>query len=220
MPREWVSKFESGEYLREWRGYEPFFITGFYFDHIGGEKEFSHCVGMFSGIGDVEWWISAELDKLTDDQKIRLESILRRDKTFRDQIKTHDRIKALTDYFGLTDTCFIYRLGDDKLFNIFKTLNDVYNEAIQKDGSINQFDHSRKPLPLAPRLYYDKDIEVDSYVQEKEKKVEYEYFDDFRSKRMKLPESIAKSCEIKFGDGMVPDKEELLSFLGDSIKIS
>jgi hypothetical protein len=39
--REWVYKFESGEYLREWRGFSPFWMGCFYGDSVmlGGEEE-------------------------------------------------------------------------------------------------------------------------------------------------------------------------------------
>ena len=50
--RDWVRKFETGEYLREFRGYEPHWAGCFY----GNDKvlnndilKYTHCFGFFSG---------------------------------------------------------------------------------------------------------------------------------------------------------------------------
>ena len=72
----WVKNFKTGKYLHKWKGYETILIGGPYSDNIGiGEEKFSHCIGFFCGIGDVDWWIKEELDKLTKEEKEELEWI-------------------------------------------------------------------------------------------------------------------------------------------------
>lgn len=129
--RDWHIKLENGEYLREWRGYAPFYVGCFYGSDVclGGESKFSHCYDFFSGIGDVEWWIKSEIDKLSEDEKDELESLMKRNKEFYKEIRTHERIKGLAEYFDV-DTSELYRLGSKDLYNIFKTLNDTFNSIL------------------------------------------------------------------------------------------
>jgi len=84
MTREFVKKLETGEYIIKWNGFTPFYAGCFYGSNLvlGGEEKFSHCYDFFSGIGDVEWWIKDELDKLTEDEQDELISILKRNKAF------------------------------------------------------------------------------------------------------------------------------------------
>ena len=84
MTREFVKKLETGEYIIKWNGFVPFYAGCFYGSDLvlGGEEKFSHCYDFFSGIGDVEWWIKDELDKLTEDEQEELISILKRNKAF------------------------------------------------------------------------------------------------------------------------------------------
>ena len=77
---DWQTKFASGEYLHEWNGYSPYFIGCMAAPMYGGEEKFLHCCGFFSGIGDVEWWIKAELDKLSTEEQSELLNILKRNK--------------------------------------------------------------------------------------------------------------------------------------------
>ena len=72
--RPWVKKFKTGEYLHKWKGYGTILIGGPYSVDIGiGEEKFSHCMDFFCGIGDVDWWIKEELDKLTKEEEEELE---------------------------------------------------------------------------------------------------------------------------------------------------
>lgn len=151
--RDWMYKFETGEYLREFRGFEPYWCGCFYGDSVqlGGEDEFSHCYDFFSGIGDVEWWISAELEALTDEQKDRLESLMKRNKYFKVNFACHEKIEPLSNYFGVKPHV-LYRMGAKSLYRIFQALNDAYNREIDnhtrviENSSINfgKFDEFMK----------------------------------------------------------------------------
>jgi len=82
--RPFVMKLDSGEYIRSWNGFYPFYV-GCYYGYklcLGGEEKFSHCYGSFHGIGDDEWWIKEELDKLTEEEQEELLFILKRNKEF------------------------------------------------------------------------------------------------------------------------------------------
>lgn len=131
MSYNWQTKLENGEYLSEWRGYTPHYIGCMYGDTccLGGERKFSHCYDFFSGIGDVEWWIKSEIDKLSDDEKDELESLMERNKIFNRDIKTHEKIKSLAEYFNV-ETCELYRMGNKEIYKIFKTLNDTFNNIL------------------------------------------------------------------------------------------
>lgn len=68
--RPWVKKFETGEYLSEWHGYDPTKIGGPYSDYMDiGEETFAHCIGSFEGIGTVTWWVAKEIAALSDDER-------------------------------------------------------------------------------------------------------------------------------------------------------
>lgn len=73
-------KLESGEYIRDFNGFSPFYCGCMYGSSLvlGGEEEFRHCYDFFSGVGDVDWFIVSELNKLSDEQKERLTFILSR----------------------------------------------------------------------------------------------------------------------------------------------
>ena len=95
----WVKKFKTGKYLHKWKGYEAILIGGPYSDNIGiGEEKFSHCIGFFCGIGDVDWWIKEELDKLTKEEKEELQWICKYKTQTKDSIyvppKSHDFVAS------------------------------------------------------------------------------------------------------------------------------
>lgn len=89
--RPWVAKFKSGEYVRSWNGFDPFYLISPYSSSFGDESEFSHCAGSFYGIGDVEWWIAAELEGLSPVQEAKLLRILARNKAYED---IHDIVRS------------------------------------------------------------------------------------------------------------------------------
>jgi hypothetical protein len=144
--REWVYKFESGEYLREWRGFSPFWMGCFYGDSVvlGGEEEFSHCYDFFSGIGDVEWWITEEIEKLTEEQKERMYSILVRNKSVDDMLSDRGDITDI-----ICDTLdigfeYVYRLG-----------NKLRKELVESDNPVEKYKEFLNDEEIVKRLSFD-----------------------------------------------------------------
>lgn len=124
--REWQKKLESGEYIREWNGYSPFYAGCMYGSStiLGGEKEFTHCYDFFSGIGDVEWWIVEELEKLSASKQEELLVILKRNKEANDLINSSaDRIKKMTEELNLEAPYVIYRKGNKKILELLSSEN-------------------------------------------------------------------------------------------------
>jgi len=136
--RDWVRKFKTGEYLHDWKGYNTILIGGPYSENIGiGEEKYTHCMGFFCGIGDVDWWIASELDKLSPDELEELEWICKY-KTYLDkEIITHERVKLLSELYGC-ETFHIYRTGNREILKLIKTLNNF--EKLILNGSKNCLD--------------------------------------------------------------------------------
>jgi len=129
MKRDWMIKLDNGEYLSEWRGFSPFWVGCFYGDSVilGGEEEFKHCYDFFSGIGDVDWWITSEIEKLTDEQKERLYSIMVRNKEVNKWIESkRSDIKEMCDIMGI-GTEYVYRLGNKLIKQVLES-EDFINE--------------------------------------------------------------------------------------------
>jgi hypothetical protein len=127
MKRDWMIKLDSGEYLREWRGFSPYWIGCFYGDSImlGGEDEFSHCYDFFSGIGDVEWWIAAEIEKLTEEQKDRMYSLMVRNREVGDWIDSRrSSIREMCDIMGI-GTEYVYRLGNKLIKQVLESHSPI-----------------------------------------------------------------------------------------------
>lgn len=144
--REWVDKFKTGEYLRKWRGFSPFWLGCFYGGDVvlGGEKEFSHCYDFFSGVGDVEWWITAEIDKLTEEQKERMHSLMVRNKSVDNMLSDKryffsDMAKKLE-----IDTEYFYRLG-----------NKLRKELVESDNPIELYKKFVMDEDISKRLSFD-----------------------------------------------------------------
>lgn len=136
--RDFVKKFESGEYVKEWKGYSPFYAGNFYGSDLvmEGDRCFRHCCDFFSGIGDVEWWIVEELDKLSVEDKNELLSLLERNKKNYNRIRDNsDRIKEMSEILNLEGPHIIYRKNyRDKLAlldskNIQETWNIINPEV-------------------------------------------------------------------------------------------
>lgn len=120
-------KLENGEYLSEWRGFSPYWIGCFYGESVvlGGEEEFSHCYDFFSGIGDVDWWIAAEIEKLTDEQKERMYSLMVRNKEVRTWINgKSDDIRKMCDVMGI-GTEYVYRLGSKLIKQVLESPSPI-----------------------------------------------------------------------------------------------
>ena len=152
MEREWVSKFASGEYLKEWHGFSPFYAGCFYGNDacLGGESKFHHCFDFFAGIGDVEWWITSELTKLSKQDSIELLEILTRNKKVNDFIQdNHNTIKELSDKLKLDGSYVIYRLHNKNVYRIL-TADDPESEfyKIMQESKLNPI--SGKPLYEQP----------------------------------------------------------------------
>jgi hypothetical protein len=130
--REHVVKLNSGEYIHEWRGFTPFYIGfGLYGQStgLGGEEKFHHCCGEFHGIASVEWWIVAELEKLTDVEKDEMECLMKRNSVFHNNVKPV-LAKELSGLFGC-EAYHIYRIPNIKLYN---ALHNVFEETYRKEG--------------------------------------------------------------------------------------
>lgn len=66
---DFMIKLQNGEYLWRWNGYTPHYAGCGYgsFTALGGEEKYKHCYGAYySGVADAEWWVKAELDKLSE----------------------------------------------------------------------------------------------------------------------------------------------------------
>ena len=128
MAREFVEKFETGEYIHEWNGYSPYYAGCFVSTAVlGGEEKFSKCYGFFSGIGDVVWWIKEELDKLTSKEQEELISILKRNKAFDEyKKKIVPKLAKLLDVKPYQ----VYRVSNKGLYNF---LNSVHSNANPQD---------------------------------------------------------------------------------------
>ena len=121
--RPWVKKFETGEYLRTWNGFETISIGGPYSENMDiGENKFIHCMGFFCGIGDVDWWIAKELEKLSHEEQEELKMICEY-KNYIRKVITYELIEKITDLFGC-QTFHINRTGDS---NMRELCNHLYN---------------------------------------------------------------------------------------------
>ena len=120
--RPWVKKFDDGEYLREWRGYANLAI---------GENKYFHCVGEFNGIGDVSWWIEAEMSKLTDEQCAEVEAIC----AYKKYVK--ETIRSKTNYLAWKFSCesfHVSRLGDKTILEMLDTFENYRNKILKRSS--------------------------------------------------------------------------------------
>lgn len=137
--KPWVKKFETGEYLREWNGYDPGILgCTIYSESINiGEEKFFKCIGEFNGIGDVSWWIKDKIEKLTPDELQELEFICEY-KTYIKNFISSELIKKISDFFGC-ETFHIYRLGDKNIIDLCNQLNKYYQKIIDDNhGCLNE----------------------------------------------------------------------------------
>ena len=150
--RPWVEKFKTGEYLSKWKGYDTILIGGPYSQNIGiGEEKFSHCIDYFSGIGDVDWWITAELNKLTKDEESELEWICKYKTYISKEVITHKKVELLSELYGC-EPFHIYRIGNTEILNLIEILNSSYKliekssrscqdpKTLEWKAKVNQFD--------------------------------------------------------------------------------
>ncbi len=120
-------KLDSGEYERQWKKFSPFYL-GCGYGHnnveLGGEEKFSHCYDYFSGVGDIDYWIMEEVNKLSKEDQDELLSILERNKKVADSI-TLKKVKKLCEQVGypLDKTQYIYRLKNKHIINLINSKN-------------------------------------------------------------------------------------------------
>jgi len=128
-PYDWHTKLETGEYIRKWNGYLPFYAGCFYGHDVvlGGEEKFRQCHDFYSGIGDMDWWIKEELDKLTSEEQEELLSILKRNKAFEEYKKTI--VPELAKLLNV-EPYQIHRVRNKDLYNF---LNLIHSKANPKD---------------------------------------------------------------------------------------
>lgn len=119
--RPFMDKLDSGEFIYTWNGFTPHYAGCFYGSTsvLGGEEKFKHCYGFFSGIGDVEWWVKEELDKLSTEDQAELLAIIIRNKTFDDLKK-----KIAKDLAALLDVqpYQVYRVPNKELFAFIESV--------------------------------------------------------------------------------------------------
>jgi hypothetical protein len=137
--RPWVAKFKSGEYLSEWKGYSPYYICGAYNEPFDiGEEKFKHCTGSFYGIGDVDWWVVAELEKLTPEESNELELIMEYKKYVDDTITNSGIVNKLTNLFNC-ESQHIWRLGNRKIAEYSVTLGNIWDSITRASKGDTSF---------------------------------------------------------------------------------
>jgi uncharacterized protein YdhG (YjbR/CyaY superfamily) len=137
--RDIFSKLNDKSCISKWHGYSPFYAGCFYGNKccLGGEAKYSHCYDFYSGVGDIEYWIQEELDKLSEEQQSELLEILKRNKNVDDFINSnHESIKMITNQLNLEGTHIIYRLGNKNILKLLKS-QDVINEYSNILNEIN-----------------------------------------------------------------------------------
>jgi hypothetical protein len=125
--RSIFKKLDSGEYKRTWNGRSPFYLgSGYGHNSVehGGEEKFNHCHGFFSGIGDIDYWIMEEVNKLSKEDQDELLSILNRNKKVDDSI-TLKKVEKVCEQVGysLDETHYIYRLMNKHIISLINSKN-------------------------------------------------------------------------------------------------
>jgi hypothetical protein len=160
-----MNKFEDGAYIHTWNGFEPYYIGCFSSSvALGGEEKFDKCHGWFSGIGDVTWWVKAELDALSAEDQAELLAILTRNQNFNDNVKTHATVTYLAELMDVEGTHIIYRLGN---LNIKRILDCEGNDA--RVAMYHQIVEEMKPKPEPKHVfptYEHKDSDGNTYISE------------------------------------------------------
>lgn len=151
--RPWIEKFENGEYLRKWNGYEPGILgCTIYSEHIGiGEDKFFNCVGEFNGIGDVNWWIKEELDKLSQEELNELNLICGY-KTYLKKIIKHDLIVKISNLFDC-EPFHVYRTNHKNIIGFCNQVSEFYDKILNGskeclDEKTIQFKEKSNPFKI------------------------------------------------------------------------
>lgn len=125
--------------IKEIKQFQPYYCGCLDGISILGEEEFSHCYSFSCGIGDLEWWVDFELNKLNEDQLIRLLFILKRNYWINNNIIIHDIIKWISENDIRCETYQIYRLGKRVCYELIK-------------DRIKKFKYF-KDFPLLPEIF-------------------------------------------------------------------
>lgn len=143
MIRDYQLKLQSGEYIYTWNGFSPFYAGCFYGDSIclGGEEKYRQCYGFFSGIGDVEWWVVEELEKLTQEEKDELLHILKRNKEF-DEYK-NSIVPELAGALRV-EKYQVYRIPNKTLYEFVNVVRSLSNDAIAEKNKKQQEERQKK----------------------------------------------------------------------------
>jgi len=120
--RSWQISLQKGEFILKWNGYTPHYAGCFYGDKtvLGGEEKYRHCYDFFSGIGDVEWWIKAELEKLTPEEQTELLYFIKRNEAF-DKYK--NQVCPILAKALQVDPVQLYRVPNKILYDFMKSIH-------------------------------------------------------------------------------------------------
>jgi hypothetical protein len=120
--RDWETKLQNGEFISKWNGYTPHYAGCFYGSSIvlGGEDKYKHCYDFLSGICDVDWWIKAELDKLTPEEQEELLYFIKRNEAFDNYKNT---IVPLLVKTLNVEPYQIYRIPNKILYDLLKMIH-------------------------------------------------------------------------------------------------
>lgn len=154
MKRQFQIDLESGKTVYEWNGFSPFYAGCFNGNSVclGGEDKFSHCYDFFSGIGDVDWWIVEELNKLSEKDKKELLHILKRNKRVDHYIESkRSKILEISSELNLEGPHIIYRLGNRKILSLLlsKNIKETYESIRDKrldiiDIPVEEIEHNNE----------------------------------------------------------------------------
>ena len=120
--RYWQEKLQNGEFITKWNGYTPHYAGCFYGNStvLGGEEKYRHCYDFVSSIGDVEWWIKEELDKLTTEEQEELLYFIKRNEVFDEYKKSVCPILAKVLN---VESYQLYRIPNKILYEFLKLIH-------------------------------------------------------------------------------------------------
>lgn len=120
-------RFNKSLHQKHFHGYTPHYLGCFYGDKLklGGEEEFSHCYDFDAGVCDVEYWITDELNNLSEANENLLLSLLERNKSFDDMLK-NDGWQIVEQFANLVgkETHDIWRLGNKNIYDALQLLTN------------------------------------------------------------------------------------------------
>lgn len=125
--REFQQKLNSGEYVLDYMGYSPSDLGIYYGDcnKLGGEEPFLYLGDFFSGIGDVEWWDNTLLQKLSEEKKSELLTLLKRNVFFKEYVNEYN-----------SRTFNYNNVGFSRLSNLEKIIYIYLNQKINKSQDL------------------------------------------------------------------------------------